>query len=299
MIYPVVRELAADGVPVATACRVLQVSASGYYDWLGREPSARQRADAELAQTITAVHAASYGTYGARRVHAELRLGQNLRVGRKRVERLMRCHRLQGVHRRRLRGCTRRDAAAQPAEDLVQRRFTAHKPDRLYVADITQHRTDAGWLYLAVVLDVFSRRVVGWAMADHLRSELVVDALQMALWQRRPANGAIHHSDHGSQGGLNRSSQHLTITEVRDGTTSAAGGSSSSAGDALAGSADAGQACGAPVLALDRAGQTHRGRRARGRRVLAGRVAVVSPRWRHAAAEPGRAHRPLPVLRRA
>jgi putative transposase len=199
MIYPVVRELAADGVPVATACRVLQVSASGFYDWLDREPSARERADAALTESIAAVHAASYGTYGARRVHAELRLGRNIRVGRKRVERLMRCHRLQGVHRRRLRGCTRRDAAAEPAEDLVQRRFTAAEPDRLYVADITQHRTGQGWLYLAVVLDVFSRRIVGWAMADHLRAELVVDALQMALWQRRPASGAIHHSDHGSQ----------------------------------------------------------------------------------------------------
>jgi putative transposase len=195
MIYPVVRELAADGVPVATACRVLQVSTSGFYDWLGREPSARQHADAALTETIIAVHEASYGTYGARRVHAELRLGQKIRVGRKRVERLMRCSRLQGVHRRRLHGCTRRDAAAQPAEDLVQRRFTATEPDRLYVADITQHRTGQGWLYLAVMLDVFSRRVVGWALADHLRAELVVDALQMALWQRRPATGAIHHSD--------------------------------------------------------------------------------------------------------
>ena len=194
-----VRELAADGVPVATACRVLQVSTSGFYDWLGREPSTRERADAALTETIAAVHAASYGTCGARRVHAELRLGQHIRVGRKRVERLMRCHRLQGVHRRRLRGCTRRDAAAEPAEDLVQRRFTAAEPDRLYVADITQHRTGQGWVYLAVVLEVFSRRVVGWAIADHLRAELVVDALQTALWQRRPATGAIHHSDHGAQ----------------------------------------------------------------------------------------------------
>ena len=199
MIYPVVRELAADGIPVATACRVLQVSTSGFYDSLDREPSVRELADAALTATITAVHEASYGTYGARRVHAELRLGRNIRVGRKRVERLMRCHRLQGVHRRRLPGCTRRNAAAEPAEDLVQRRFTAVEPDRLYVADITQHRTGQGWRYLAVVLDVFSRRVVGWAIADHLRAELVVDALQMALWQRRPAPGAVHHSDHGSQ----------------------------------------------------------------------------------------------------
>jgi hypothetical protein len=299
MIYPVVRELAADGIPVATACRVLQVSGSGFYDWLDREPSVRERDDAELTATIAAVHAASYGTYGARRVHAELRLGRDIRVGRKRVERLMRCSRLQGVHRRRLRGCTRRDAAAEPAEDLVQRRFTAAEPDRFYVADITQHRTAQGWVYLAVVLDVFSRRIVGWAIADHVRAELVVDALQMALWQRRPASGAIHHSDHGAQGGFKWSSHHLVITGMCDGTTSAAGGSGSSASDAFAGSADVSPARGARVLAPDRAGQAHGGRCARGRRVLAGRVALVSPRWRHAAAGPGRAHRPVPAVPRA
>lgn len=105
----------------------------------------------------------------------------------------------QGIHRRRLRGCTRRDKAAVPSQDLVLREFNPAEPDRLYVADITQHPTTEGWYYLAVVLDCFSRRVVGWAMADHLRSERVVDALQMAIWQRRPAPGAIHHSDHGSQ----------------------------------------------------------------------------------------------------
>jgi putative transposase len=125
-------------------------------------------------------------------------LGQHLAVSHGRVERLMRCAGLQGVHRRRLRGCTRRDQAAIPSEDLVERNFRPAAPDRLYVADITQHRTSEGWLYLAVVLDCFSRRVVGWAMADHIRSELVVDALQMAIWNRRPAPGAIHHSDHGS-----------------------------------------------------------------------------------------------------
>jgi putative transposase len=180
-------------------CRVLRVSTSGYYDWRDRPASPWAVQDAELTENIRQIHSASYGTYGARRVHAELRLGQNIRIGRKRAERLMRAAGLQGVHRRRLRGCTRRDQAAEPAEDLVERRFTANAPDRLWVADITQHPTAEGWFYLAVVLDVFSRRVVGWAMADHLRAELVVDALQMAIWQRRPQPGAIHHSDHGSQ----------------------------------------------------------------------------------------------------
>ena len=199
MMFPVVRELADDGIPVAVACRVLQVSTSGYYDWRDRPSSPRAVADAALTETITAAHAASHGTYGARRVHAELRLGHGVRVGRKRVERLMRAACLQGVHRRRLRGCTRRDPTAMPAEDLVQRRFRVDAPNKLWCADVTQHRTGQGWLYLAVVLDAYSRRVVGWAMADHLRAELVVDALQMALWQRRPAPGAIHHADHGAQ----------------------------------------------------------------------------------------------------
>ena len=199
MSYPVVRELAADGIPVATACRVLQVSTSGYYDWRDRPASGRDWADAHLANEMLTIHTDSHGTYGARRVHAELRLGKGVRTGRKRVERLMRGVGRQGTTRRRRPGCTRRDPAAAPSEDLVHRRFSVTGPDRLWCADITQHRTEAGWLYLAVVLDAFSRRVVGWAMADHLRTELVVDALQMALWQRRPQPGVIHHADHASQ----------------------------------------------------------------------------------------------------
>ena len=177
MMFPVVRELAAEGMPVAVACRVLKVSTSGYDDWRERPASPRAVTDAALTETVTAAHAASHGTYGARRVHAELRLGQGVRIGCKRVERLMRAAGLQGVHRRRLRGCTRRDPNAQPAEDLVGRRFTVEAPNRLWCADVTQHRTGEGWFYLAVVLDAYSRRVVGWAMADHLRAELVVDAL--------------------------------------------------------------------------------------------------------------------------
>jgi transposase InsO family protein len=187
MIYPVVRELAGDGIPVATACRVLEVSTSGFYEWDSRPASDRAWDQAHLMHAIREAHAASYGTYGHRRVHAELVLGQHLSVSHGRVERLMRCAGLQGVHRRRLRGCTRRDRAATPTADLVERNFRPAAPDRLYVADITQHRTSEGWFYLAVVLDCFSRRVVGWAMADHIRSELVVDALQMAIWNRRPA----------------------------------------------------------------------------------------------------------------
>jgi putative transposase len=197
MTFRLVRELAADGFPVAVACRVLQVSTSGYYDWRDRSPSSRDVADAYLLDTILAVHAASRGTYGVRRVHAELALGQGLRCGRKRVERLMRVHRLAGVHRRRF----RRDRPAPATHaDLVGRVFTADRPDRLWVTDITQHHTGDGWVYCAVVLDVFSRRAVGWSIADHLRAELVVDALDMARWRRKPPPATtIVHSDHGPQ----------------------------------------------------------------------------------------------------
>jgi putative transposase len=177
------------------ACRVLKVSRSGYYEWSTRRASARDVADAYLLDTIIDVHAAARGTYGARRVHAELVLGRRIEVGRRRVQRLMRLQSLAGVHRRRWRH-GRRAEAIWP--DRVQRQFRAEAPDRLWVSDITQHRTSEGWVYAAVVLDVFSRRVVGWSIADHLRTELVVDALDMARWRRKPM-GTTVHSDRGAQ----------------------------------------------------------------------------------------------------
>lgn len=197
MIYPVITSLAAQGLPVRLICRVLGVSPAGYYDWRQRPASARAAADAALTVTIGEIHTASRGTYGAPRVHAELRLGLGLRCGRKRVERLMRAAGLAGVHRRRL-----RHGHPAPAchDDLVRRQFHADAPDRLWVTDITQHRTGEGWVYTAVVLDVFSRRVVGWSIADHLRTELVVDALDMARWRRRPTPAStVVHSDRGAQ----------------------------------------------------------------------------------------------------
>ena len=186
-------------LPVSQLCRVLGVSRAGFYAWKSRPPSARAAADQELTEQILEVHQRSRGTYGAPRVHAELQLDHGVHVGRKRVARLMRTAGLVGCHRRRRRGLTRRDPQAAPAPDLVQRTFTATAPDRLWTADITYTPTWTGWLYLAVVLDVFSRRVVGWAMADHLRTELVVDALDMAIWNRRPQPGLVHHSDQGCQ----------------------------------------------------------------------------------------------------
>jgi putative transposase len=182
---------------VATMCRVLAVSASGYYAWRQRPPSARARADAGLTARIRAIHQYSRGTYGAPRIHEEL-LATEIRVGCKRVARLMKAAGLCGASRRKWMVTTVRDHDARPAPDLVERNFVATAPDRLWVADITYIPTWAGFLYLAVVLDTFSRRIVGWAMATHLRTELVLEALNMALGQRRPA-AVIHHSDQGSQ----------------------------------------------------------------------------------------------------
>lgn len=178
------------------ACRVLEVSRSGYYEWLTRPPSARAVADAQLGATITRVHYDSRGTYGAPRVHAELRLGLGIRVGRKRVARLMRAAGLAGVcHRRKRRGW--RPAPATHV-DLVQRRFVPQAPDTVWFTDITQHRAADGWVYCCAVIDGFSRRIVGWSIADHIRTELVVDALQMARWQREPV-ATIVHADRGPQ----------------------------------------------------------------------------------------------------
>lgn len=185
--------------PVSRLARVLGVARAGYYAFTSRPASPRTLADQALTDQIQEIHARSRGTYGAPRVHAELRLGLDIRVGRKRVARLMRVAGLQGCHRRRGRGLTRRDPQATSAPDLVERDFTPPAPDRLWVADITQQRTGQGWLYLAVVLDAFSRRIVGWSMAEHLRTELVLDALDMATAQRQPAVGLVHHTDHGCQ----------------------------------------------------------------------------------------------------
>lgn len=184
--------------PIAAMARVLGVSKAGYYAWISREPSAHAVADAALLKRIRTIHLGSHETYGAPRVHAELQ-EQGERHSRKRIARLMRGAGLVGAsHRRGGPITTRRDQEARPAPDLVDRNFAAAGPNRLWVADFTYVPTAAGFLYLAVVLDAFSRRIVGWAMANHLRSELVLDALEMAVTQRKPRN-VIHHSDQGSQ----------------------------------------------------------------------------------------------------
>ncbi len=183
--------------PVATMCRLLEVSTSGYYAWHGRAPSARADSDTALLEHIREIHRTSRETYGAPRIHAEL-IAEGQAVSRKRIARLMRNAGLAGISRRKGTRTTVRDARARAAADLVERNFTAEALDQLWVADITYIPTWTGFLYLAVVLDVFSRRVIGWSMANHLRTRLVLDALDMALWQRRP-DDVIHHSDQGSQ----------------------------------------------------------------------------------------------------
>ena len=182
---------------VASMCRVLAVSASGYYAWRQRPLSVRARADVELCMRIRAIHQYSRGTYGAPRIHQELRAAE-IRVRCKRVARLMQAVSLRGASRRPWVITTVRERHARPAPELVERNFTAAAPDCWWVADITYIPTWAGFLYLAVVLDTFSRRIVGWAMATHLRTELVLEALNMAIGQRRPA-AVIHHSAQGSQ----------------------------------------------------------------------------------------------------
>ena len=179
------------------ACRVLKVSRSGYYEWRDRPPSNRDLEDAYLANTVVDIHRDSRCSYGAPRVHAELRLGLGVRVGRKRVARLLRLTGRRGISHRHKRRGRRPDPAVH--QDLVQRKFTAAGPDLLWCTDITEHPTRGGKVYCAAVLDVFTRQVVGWSIADHMRSELVVDALQMATWRRRPEPGTVVHSDRGSQ----------------------------------------------------------------------------------------------------
>lgn len=186
--------------PVSLLCRVVKVSRSGYYAWRDRPPSRRSVEDVALTGKIREIHEGSRRTYGYPRVHAELR-ALGIECGRRRVSRLMRQDGLQGCMRGRRRSTTRRDegVAAAAAADLVDRRFLAAAPDRLWLADITYLPTREGFLYLAFILDACTRCVVGWSMAVHLKAELVSNALEMALWRRGSPSGVIHHSDRGSQ----------------------------------------------------------------------------------------------------
>ena len=200
MIYAFIVDRCAD-LPVGAFRRTMKVSRSAFFAWRHAQanPTGRMLANAELGDLVVKIHEQSFGTYGTRRVTAELRLGLGREVNHKRVERLMRergpagrdpASTRQGLHPTRV--------TDPRSDDLVHRQFRPEGPDRLWVQDVTQHRSGEGWVYLAVVIDAWSRRVVGWSIADHMRAELVADAIDMATWRRRPPEGAIAHSDHGS-----------------------------------------------------------------------------------------------------
>jgi hypothetical protein len=288
------------------ACRVLSVSRSGYYEWLARLDSPRRQENELLLKQIRRIHEESRGTYGSPRVHAELTLGLGLPVNLKRVARLMREAGIQGLYRRRRHGCTVRDPDAQPSADLVNRQFTVDAGNVLWITDITEHPTLEGKVYCAAVMDAYSRLIVGWSIAEHMRTELVTDALGMAIIRRQPEKRTddartILHSDHGAQLRLNRSSQHLA-REVCYGARARLGrGSDGQAADAVAGSsAGRRQGTSAIVLGGDLTGGNKYRCRARGRRVAGPRHAVVPRLWRgDTSVGFSRGLGPVPVVRRA
>jgi len=185
--------------PVSRMCEVLEVSRSGYHAWVSRAPSDRALSDAWLIERIKDIHERARGVYGSRRVQAELRLGHGIVVSRKRLQRLMREAGISGLVRVKKGRTTIRVPGVRVADDLVERKFRPTAANVLWVADITYLRTWEGWLYLAAVQDAYSRMIVGWAMTEHMRHELVVEALEMGLHRRRPGRGLIHHSDMGAQ----------------------------------------------------------------------------------------------------
>jgi transposase InsO family protein len=207
--HPFIEAEKLSGRNVARTCELLEVSRAAFYARHSGVPSKRKVVDATLTAEIRQIHATSKGSYGSPRIHSEL-VDNGNEVGRRRITRLMREAEIVGLHKRRWRKTTVVDPAAERARDLIQRDFApGPATDRRYVGDITYIATWEGFAYLATVIDLASRRVVGWAIANHMRTQLVEDALKMAFVQRRPSRGVIFHTDRGSQTGLNWSSQHL------------------------------------------------------------------------------------------
>jgi putative transposase len=297
--FAAIAVMVAEGLPAQLACRVLEVSESGFYAWRIRAPSLRALRHARLTEVISRIHVDFRGVYGYRRVHAEPTLGHGITVGAEALWLLMRKAGLQGISGR---PRYRRIPNNQPtASDLVERDFARDQPDRLWVTDITEHPTREGKVYCAAVLDVFPRRIVGWSIDSTPTAALVTNALSMAIGQRTPTDGTVIHSDQGTQGGLNWSSQHLDRGGVRGNDAGAAASRPVVSGaGAVAWAADGGLAKGSgPVLGGDRSGGEDRGRGCGRGRVIAGGVPVVPPRWRREPLSGPERVGPLSLIRRA
>jgi len=294
MMFPLVADLAAEGVAVVTTCGVLGFSPQAFYKWRARPCSDRDLDDAYVTNALVDAHGED-PEFGYRFLADELEIA-GYRLGERRVWRLCRDQRLWSTTTKKGRRCGKGRPGPAVHDDLVQRVFSADAPDRVWLTDITEHPTGEGKLYCCAIKDVFSNRIVGYSIDDRMTTQLAVAALRSAVARRRPSGTVVVHSDRGSQGGINRSSQHPEM-EVADGATTADGGQGAPPGDALTRAADPGASCGARVLASDRSRQEHRGRRGRDRGVGPRRVSLVSPRWRHDAVAPCRTDRPVSVVR--
>ena len=284
---------------VEPICRALQFAPSTYWSAKRRRTSARSERDEKLKVEIARVHAENFGVYGAPKVWAQLNR-EGHRVARCTVERLMRDQGLRGAVRGRPRRTTVADDPTGRPRDLVERRFSAGAPNRLWVADLTYVWTWSGFVYAAFVTDAYSRRIVGWQASRSLRSDLALHALEQALWERNRAGhsvaGVVHHSDRGGQGGFKWSSQHLDV-EVCDGqAVGVVGDADGETGDEVAGASADSSGCGAGVLGEDRRGAHERGRGDRVRGVGSRRDALVPRTWGNANSRAGSVDGALPVL---
>jgi len=284
---------------VEPICRHLPIAPSTYYEARSRPTSVRGLRDEELKIEIVRVFKANLHVYGARKIWLQLHR-EGIRVARCTVARLMRELHIRGTTRGKAPFTTTPEEMAHRPEDLVERDFSADRPNQLWVADLTYVRTHSGFVYVAFVIDVFSRFIVGWQSSRSLRTDLALDALEMAIWSRKDLDGLVHHSDRGSQGGIKWSSQHLVMEVVRDG---GAGASADGPRDARLhvvawAPIDSASRGSGPVLEGDRSWHVERRRRRGGRRVPGGRVEVVPPSWRDAADHVGSGVGPLPVARR-
>ncbi len=295
------REVGVEPICAALKEAGVQIAPSSYYAAKTRPPSARAVRDADLVEDIKAAHKANLGVYGARKIHAELNR-EGVRVARCTVERLMRAEGLRGIPREKTRKTTFGDGAeTERPEDLVNRKFVATGPNQLWVADLTYVRTHAGWTYVAFVLDVFSRMIVGWQVSTSLRTDLALDALDMGLWARQRAGhdvtGLVHHSDRGVRPRFNQSKQHPDRGGV-DGTAARVDGHADrTTVDEVARASANSSRDRAVVLAQNRRRADQRGCRDRGRRVGPGGVEVVPRAWWHAVDQPRCAFGPVPVVR--